>query len=314
VFLLRRLVERAKELAALGYGYLQALLGFLARLAFPDEPFTAPVRHNASILSVVTFNHERRLDRALYHLERIKAERNAWREENPHRFWPELDAESGKKVIWAQVIKPPPASLGPIAGDCIHNLRAALDNLAYELAIRHYRRSPLPGRFNKRSEFPIFGERKWTPRERRDKIGCIHPRAQAIIKRLQPHNRGNGFRGDRLWQLNELEVVDKHRFPHVATLNNLSALSHFEPGGIGIEEIETLFRYFDESAPIAQYPAFDSTGAEVSVDFKAAFDVCFSEGVPDRLLGNSIPGTLEGIHRYIVNRVLPPLREFLTRH
>jgi hypothetical protein len=100
----------------------------------------------------------------------------------------------------------------------------------------------------------------------------------------------------------------------VTTLNNLSTLSFFEPEGIGIDEIEVLLRYFDSSAPIAEYPAFDGSGAEVRVDFSAAFDVCFSKGVPDRLLGISILGTLESFHRYITATVLPPLREFLTRH
>ena len=103
-------------------------------------------------------------------------------------------------------------------------------------------------------------------------IRGIDERAQTVIKRLQPYKRGDAFRGDRLWQLNELENVDKHRLPHATTLNNLSTLSFFEPDGIGTDEIEVLFRYFDSSAPIAEYPAFDSSGAEVNVDFNAASD------------------------------------------
>jgi hypothetical protein len=260
------------------------------------------------------FHHERRLDRALYHLKNFKAERAAWRETGPHGFWTELDDERAKKVIWARVIKPPPVSLSLIAGDCIHNLRAALDHLAYELAVRHHGSSPLPDPFDRRSEFPIFGDRKWTTSQHRNKIGCIHPRAQAIIKRLQPYNRGNRFRSHPLWQLNALEVMDKHRLPHVVTLNNVSALSFFDPEGIGTNQVETLSGYFDSSARIAEYPAFDSTGAEVHVHFTAAFDVCFSRGVPDLLMGKSIVGTLEGFCRYITNEVFQPLQEFLTRH
>ncbi len=256
--------------------------------------------------------HERRLDRALYHLQSFEAERDAWLEEQPHRFWTELDSESGKKILHADVIKPPPIQLGLIAGDCIHNLRAALDNLAYELAASEHGSSPLPYPFDKRSEFPIFGDREWTVRERRNKIGCINPRAQVIIKRLQPHNRGHKFRSDPLWQLHELSNVEKHRLPHAATLNNLSTLTFFVPDGIGAEEVQILFAFFDSRAPIAQYPAFDSTGAEVNMNFNTAFDVAFSKGAPERLWGRSIPDTLEGFHRYIVNRVLPPLTDFLS--
>jgi len=267
----------------------------------------------------VTFAHERRLDRALHHLESFKAERAAWREESPHRFWTEFDAESGKKVIWAQVLKPPPVSLSLFAGDCIHNLRASLDNLAFQLALAHTE-GPLSSRDERASGFPIFetdpikGTDKRPLKRFENMIRCIDPRAKTVIEKLQPYNRPDGFDGDRLWQLNELENIDKHRLPHPATLNNLSALSYFEPDGIGIEEIEPLFRWFDESAPIAQYPAFDSTGAEVNVYFTAAFDVCFSHGVPLPLMGDSIPSTLDAFYRHIVNNVLPQLRPFLTRH
>jgi hypothetical protein len=263
--------------------------------------------------------HERRLDRALYHLESFKVERRAWLEEGPHRFFTELDAERGKKVIWAEVTKPPPASLSLIAGDCIHNLRASLDNLAFELALA-YTEGPLPSDAEADSGFPIFSSdpaessKPWPLKKFNDMIRCIDPLAKAEIERLQPYKRGHGFRRDRLWQLNKLESIDKHRLPHTATLNNLSTLSFFEPSGIGIEEIETLFAFFDHNAPIAEYPAFDSTGAEVRVDLKATFDICFSDGVPSQFLGKSIAGTLEGFYRYIVNTVRPVLVPFLSRH
>jgi hypothetical protein len=265
------------------------------------------------------FHHERRLDRALYHLEGFKAERAAWRETGPHSYWTERDAERGKKVIWARVIKPPPVSLSLIAGDCIHNLRAALDNLAYELALANTEGS-LPSRVADRSGFPIFHE---NPAEAKrpnslerfnDMIGGIDPLAKTIIEGLQPYTRGDEFRSHPLWQLNKLESMDKHRLPHVVTLNNISALSFFDPEGIGTNEVKTLFGYFDSSAPIAEYPAFDSTGAEGNVHFTAAFDVCFSYGVPDLLVGESIVGTLEGFCRYITKEVFPPLQGFLTRH
>jgi hypothetical protein len=266
----------------------------------------------------MTFHHERRLDRALYHLESFKAERAAWREERPHRFWTEFDAKRGKKVIWAQVIKPPPASLSLIAGDCIHNLRAALNNLAFELALAKAK-GPLPSKVADDSGFPIFHKdpvnNPNSLKKFNDMTRGIDPLAKAVIEGLQPYKRGDRFRSDPLWQLNRLEAIDKHRLPHVITLNNLSALSFFEPNGIGIDEIEVALRYFDSSAPIAEYPAFDSTGAEVHVNFTAAFDVCFSKGVPDRLVSESIVATLEGFHRYIINEVLPPLVDpFLTGH
>ncbi|MDQ3662011.1 MAG: hypothetical protein M3454_13325 [Actinomycetota bacterium] len=264
----------------------------------------------------VTYHHERRLDRALHHLESLKAERAAWREESPHRLWTEFEAESGENVLWADILKPPPARLSLIAGDCIHNLRAALDNLAFELALAYTKERPLPGNIEGKSAFPIFSNdiaddpdlRKNFDRMTRG----IGPRAKAYIEELQPYKRGDGFRSDRLWQLNQLSREDKHRLPHAASLNNLSTLTYFVPDNIGHEEVRVLLRNFDNSAPVARYPARDSTGAEVHMNFTAAFDVCFSGRTDKRLWGEPILGTLEGIHRHILRSILPVLTPYLT--
>jgi hypothetical protein len=62
-----------------------------------------------------------------------------------HRYVAELDPQSGKKHVRVKVLNPPPVALRLLIGDCLHNLRSALDNLAYELAVEH-QRGPLPDR------------------------------------------------------------------------------------------------------------------------------------------------------------------------
>src|SRR5215208_1885705 len=104
----------------------------------------------------MTYHHQRRLDRALYHLENLLEELDAWRNENPYQTWSEPDVDSTKKLLWVEVLKPPPAAeLSPIIGDCIHNLRSALDNLAFELALA-YQGAPLPSNIEGKSGFPTF--------------------------------------------------------------------------------------------------------------------------------------------------------------
>jgi hypothetical protein len=142
--------------------------------------------------------------------------------------------------------------------------------------------------------------------------GGIDPLAKAEIERLQPYKRRDRFRTDPLWQLNQLDIEDKHRLPHSARLVHVSALDFFPPEGIDIDEVEYLFNTFDSRAPIARYPALDSTGAEVEMGFSATFDVCFDVRAPKSLWMRSIPDTLKVIRRHIVNKVLPPLEDFLT--
>jgi hypothetical protein len=148
----------------------------------------------------MTFHYERRLGRAIHHLESLKAKVGAWVEECPYRTWSEPYIDSSKKLFWVEVLDTPPADkLSLIIGDCLHNLRSALDNLVYELAIAYIGIDPLPNDRACLLEFPIFGDREMKPRECRNKIGCSHPRAQTAIKELQPYNRGQRFINDPLW-------------------------------------------------------------------------------------------------------------------
>jgi hypothetical protein len=184
----------------------------------------------------MTFHYERRLDRALYHLKSLEAETAAWREEHPHRTWTELDAETGKKFLWAEIVKAPPASLGLIAGDCLHNLRNALDNLAFQLALAH-KKGRLSNDIEGASGFPIFPTdpakaKSPKPLEKFNNMtGGIAPLAKAEIEGLQPYKRGDRFCTDPLWQLNKLNVEDKHRLPHSTRLVHVSALAFFPPQG-----------------------------------------------------------------------------------
>jgi hypothetical protein len=261
------------------------------------------------------FSHELKLDRASYHLDSLEAKVREWSESHTHRYDTHLDRESGKQLVYIRFPEPVPDELRLIIGDCLHNLRSALDNLAYQLAIRHHGSRPLPDRFDRRSEFPIFGERKWRERERRDKIGCIHPDAQAIIKRLQPHNRGNKFTSDPLWMLHELNNMDKHRAPHITQVA-VSAWADFPDAPHLPGTIHLNLGPFEDGAEIASYVPQTSVIAEgfdpeVHMDPLLTFSIFFGEG--SGASGWRCGDALRWIRRYIVNRVLPPLIPYLTK-
>ena len=137
----------------------------------------------------MTFHHERRLDRALYHLDSLKAEVRAWAGERPYRIWSDFDVNPLYKLVWLEVLEPPPIDLSPIVGDCIHNLRAALDNLVLELAFA-YKRGRASKSIEVDSGFPIFSTRSDENMKKLKKmLRGINPRAKTIIERLQPYNR-----------------------------------------------------------------------------------------------------------------------------
>jgi hypothetical protein len=82
-------------------------------------------------------NYQGRLDWAGQHLESLEAEERVWRESDPCRVWTEFELQSGQNVVYAEVVNPPPTKFALIVSDIVHNLRAALDNLTYELALAH---------------------------------------------------------------------------------------------------------------------------------------------------------------------------------
>jgi hypothetical protein len=256
------------------------------------------------------FSHELKLSRASYHLERLDAEIREWRERATHRYVSRFNRESGKQLVYIRFPELIPSELPLIIGDCLHNLRSALDNLAYELAVRHHGTSPLPERFDRRSEFPIFGDREWKAHERRNKIGCIHPKAHAIIKRLQPYNNGDEFASHPLWQLHELSNMDKHRAPHITQVA-VSAWADnphtpHVPGTITIN-----LGPFEDGAEIASYTPRTSPveGFDPHVHMEPLLTFGIFFGKESGASGWRCRDALRRIQRYIVYDVLPPLVE-----
>ena len=106
--------------------------------------------------------------------------------------------------------KPEPldAALPLAIGDCVHNLRSALDHLAFQLA----------GLIGKSAEaetkiaFPIcLTARDFRAAVRQKVKPFISPAALAAIKEVQPYATEN-LRADAvLWILSQLDIIDKHR-------------------------------------------------------------------------------------------------------
>jgi hypothetical protein len=62
--------------------------------------------------------------------------------------------------------------------------------------------------------FPIHSDRSPKGEERFRKLVWDMPcEAVAVIKELQPYNRGAGYKDDLLWQLNELAISTSTEFP-----------------------------------------------------------------------------------------------------
>jgi hypothetical protein len=92
-----------------------------------------------------------------------------------------------------------------LAGDIVHNLRAALDHLAQQLALIGC--PTLSQKELRGIEFPIAETLAKYESDKARKVKGMRPEAIEAIDNLRPYKGGN----DSLWQLHALDNIDKHR-------------------------------------------------------------------------------------------------------
>jgi hypothetical protein len=256
-------------------------------------------------------NHELKLDRALHHLQSLEKEAAAWLKRKPYRFVHDFDFKTGEKLMVIELLEPVPPEFATITGDCLHNLRAALDNLVYQLAVRYLDIGPLPSDF-RRSEFPIFTNRPMNAGECRNTIGCIHPRAQTIIKELQPHKTreaGENPASHVLAILHDLSVKDKHRFPHLGVLN-VGTISFNIPDPYAIPA-RPVFSPVVDRAIVLRYLSAPDAWAEVNMQRPPSLYIAFGEGSPKTIYRAPVESVLTEIHKWMVDKIFPQLVPYL---
>lgn len=257
-------------------------------------------------------SYYRRLDRALHHLESLKTEVSGWFEENPYSLLTDFDMESGRNCLRIEDLRQPPANFSLIIGDCLHNLRAALDNLVYELAVVKAG-GPLPENVAVGTEFPIFiDEKKFLDKGKR-KIGNIRPGAQTIIQGLQPYKRRHPYKpsSDFLWILNRLNNIDKHRLPPLVAFVP-KEISFFSADSRGVRDFRLYWGATENNAVVADYIASVDSYTAVDMQRPPALSVAFGEG--DQIPIQDAPAdvVLARTRNHIVQNVVPPLLRHLA--
>jgi len=164
-----------------------------------------------------------KLDRAEKHLQDLDAEISAFIARNPYRLFCDEDSEPAIKIYRIKVIEPIPSHWSAAIGDVIHNIRAALDCLATSLVWRagHTSNSAVEDAY-----FPIranaagLGDRACSAFFKR--IGAD---AEKFIRAIEPYKGG---KGELLWILSKLDILDKHRalIPAGATFGQISINSN----------------------------------------------------------------------------------------
>lgn len=183
-----------------------------------------------------------KMRRALEHRQQLLGEIDVFVESDSHSIRSKKFGE-GFQHSWYMTFDPRPdwTKWGVLFGDMLHNLRSALDHLAWQL-VRVNGHQP-----DSRTTFPIFYDQKeFLPKGRATRaMRGMSPEVQARIKGLQPFDPDGKEPEDKaLWLLRELNNYDKHRIVTPCVLaTGGGTVGH--PTGCTIEWAGTV----DEGAP-----------------------------------------------------------------
>ena len=126
------------------------------------------------------------------------------------------DASAQAVITVVDVVPEDPGDWGLLLGDALHNLRCALDHLAWQLAIRKYGGEPTDRKIIRNVQFPIVTDQSEWPTHRHRKH-MLDSDAD-ILWKFQPfHQVGQGPNVmSAVWALAVLSNQDKHQMTHPA--------------------------------------------------------------------------------------------------
>jgi hypothetical protein len=232
-----------------------------------------------------------KVQRAREHLKTLDDEMRAFSDSEPYRVVTEQEPETHDYVWRVFFNRPdvrPPDHLAVVAGDAIHNLRSALDYLAWQLAI-------IGRGADRGTYFPLFEDFEEYRRKKPHPLGHVLDRHRTMVERLQPYhvwaamNAGTGFplANYALLLIGRLDNWDKHRLlltgatfavfrPPV--IRNLRRAKIKAPiGGFRVDDGAELYR-------ITEIEALDPT-LKMDVESRLPFSVSFGDpSIPSQTL------------------------------
>jgi hypothetical protein len=149
-----------------------------------------------------------RLDRAEKHLEVLYEQVPAYIESYPYELSGEFEVKGEWRIARFWIRKPPDPQWAILVSEFVHHLRAALDNLIWQLVLLN-EAEPWD-----RNQFPVYTKRAPGPRRMDDMLRGVSAEHRAVIEDLQPYKLPGSPIKRALARLVELSNIDKHRSLH----------------------------------------------------------------------------------------------------
>ena len=160
-----------------------------------------------------------KIERARQHIRDFEARRELFIQSRPYDVVRD-DPQAGVYGFVLRFRCKPPRDMPLTIGDAVHNLRSALDHLAWQL-VEANGQTP-----SKDTAFPIFETADKYKKHSASRVEGMSTGAISLINAIQPYQGGN----DDLWELHRLDILDKHRLQYVVEYSDvptrLKVVSH----------------------------------------------------------------------------------------
>ena len=143
-------------------------------------------------------------DRARKHLAELRGKLEAFFATDPYKIAATRDSVSRRPTYYVESVRDTPIAVSVVAGDVLHELKCALDHLAYQLYLVGSGRSSGA----RHVYFPVSDDAARYKSESRRKTEGMKRQAIAALAELEPYEGG---KGSILWRLHRLNNIDKHR-------------------------------------------------------------------------------------------------------
>jgi hypothetical protein len=241
-----------------------------------------------------------KLQRAQALIDEVSVIVDNWLDGDAFEIEAVTDAATGRNVERVSLRESPPERLALVVGDAVHNMRVALDHAVFEAASRAAS-APLTERQERALMFPIHKTRDdfndAVPRRLR---GVPQPVCQVIEDaqpfRWLPPRHANAYRATPLWQLNELDVIDKHR-----RLTVTAASLRFQALGVP-DDFDPQTAFFFQRGPVEHgQPLVSYVGKADGVEHMTERDIALVE--PSIDVEHEIMDLLASLQRTVMDVV-----------
>jgi hypothetical protein len=154
-----------------------------------------------------------KVERAEQHIRDAKGAIAAFLDIGPYEVVARIDKDTGQRVYTMSRVDPVPPYISGIIGDVLHNLRAALDHLAFALWERGSREGSERG-----ISYPVTDTAD-PAKYRTERVRKIPGVRQQVVDAIDATEPYEGGAGGQLLVLHKLNNIDKHRRLNLAALH-----------------------------------------------------------------------------------------------